>query len=149
MNHFALEQLISHRPPMILLSRFVAADERSACCEVDIKSSCLLFQSELQGVPSYAGLEYMAQTIACYAGAQALAHGTDVKIGFLLGSRKYEPSIPVFPCGWTLSITAEKVVMEESGLSVFACQIFHQEQLLVKANINVFQPDDVRDWIKE
>ncbi len=149
MSHPRLEQLISHRPPMILLSRFVSADDTSACCEVDIESSSLLFQTELQGVPSYAGLEYMAQTIACYAGAQALANGTEVKVGFLLGSRKYEPSVPVFPCGWTLRVTAEKVMMEQSGLSVFDCQIFHQQQLLAKANVNVFQPDNVRDWIKE
>ncbi|TXH94991.1 MAG: 3-hydroxylacyl-ACP dehydratase [Rheinheimera sp.] len=149
MSHYSLEQLISHRPPMILLSRFVAADTTSACCEVDIVSSSLLFQPELQGVPAYAGLEYMAQTIACYAGAQALANGADVKIGFLLGSRKYEPSVPVFSYGWTLRVTAEKVVMEESGLSVFACQIFHQDQLLVQANINVFQPDNVSEWLKE
>ncbi|MDZ7903076.1 MAG: 3-hydroxylacyl-ACP dehydratase [Rheinheimera sp.] len=149
MSAYELDQLISHRPPMILLSRFFTADETSACCEVDVDDSSLLYQQELNGVPSYAGLEYMAQTIACFAGAQALADGTDVKIGFLLGSRKYEPCVPVFLCGWTLRVTAEKVVMEESGLSVFACKIFHQDQLLVQANVNVFQPDNVSEWLKE
>lgn len=146
---YSLEQLLVHRTPMILLSRFVTADAHSAECEVDISPQSLFFQAELAGVPAYTGLEYMAQTIACFAGATALAQGGEAKIGFLLGSRKYEPRDVVFRDGQRLTVRAERVVMEDSGLSVFNCEIRHAGQLLVQANVNVFQPDDYQAWLKE
>lgn len=146
---YTLEQLLPHDHPMILLSRFIGADENSVCTEVDIRSDSPFFQAESQAVPAYVGVEYMAQTIACYAGANALQSGGAVKIGFLLGCRKYAPTVSWFAAGTTLQLRAEKLVTEDSGLSVFLCEVSANGEVLVQANLNVFQPENHLDWLKE
>jgi predicted hotdog family 3-hydroxylacyl-ACP dehydratase len=146
---YALEQLLPHDHPMILLSRFSHAHSDSVLCAVDISEQSPFYRSELGGVPAYVGLEYMAQTVACYAGALALSKAEPIKIGFLLGSRKYQPTVTVFHAGSTLEISAHKLVMENSGLSVFSCEITADGVVLVQANLNVFQPENHLDWIKE
>lgn len=146
---YSLEQLLPHDHPMILLSRFIDADEHSVRTEVEIATDSPFYQATLQAVPAYVGLEYMAQTIACYAGANALHKGDAVKIGFLLGCRKYAPTVTQFALGTRLQLRAEKVVSEDSGLSVFLCEISANGTLLVQANLNVFQPENHLDWLKE
>jgi predicted hotdog family 3-hydroxylacyl-ACP dehydratase len=146
---YTLEQLLPHDHPMILLSRFICSQADSVICEVDISAQSPFYQADLDGVPAYVGLEYMAQAVACYAGAAALADSAAIKIGFLLGSRKYQPTVSVFADGMTLVIRAQKLVMENSGLSVFSCDISANGEMLVQANLNVFQPENHLDWLKE
>ncbi|WP_392339343.1 hypothetical protein [Moritella marina] len=69
----------------------------------------------------------MAQTIAAYGGAHALDDAGEVKIGFLLGSRKYNAEVGIFKVGKTLLIEAKKLIQDESGLCVFDCVIKDEE----------------------
>lgn len=138
---YAIEQVLPHAHPMILLSRFIEAGTDYAVCEVDISPQSAFYQPEFGAVPAYAGIEYMAQTIAAYAGANALQQGEKVKVGFLLGCRKYSPDVSQFKQGSVLRVKASKLVMDESGLSVFDCQISIEGQTVVTANLNVFQPE--------
>ena len=59
------------------------------------------------GVPAWAGVEYMAQTIAAHAGVEARARGEPPAIGFLLGTRAYSTSVEKFPNGSKLTVTVE------------------------------------------
>ena len=146
---YSIEQVLPHAHPMILLNEFIEADNSHALCRVQISPQSPFYDAALAGVPSYVGLEYMAQTIAAYAGANNLAEGGKVQIGFLLGCRKYMPSTTLFTLGADLTIRATQVVTDNSGLSVFDCQIYQQQQLLVDAKLNVFQPEDHRSWLTE
>ncbi len=137
---YAIEQVLPHAHPMILLSRFIEAGSDYAICQVDISPLSAFYQPELSAVPAYVGIEYMAQTIAAYAGANALQQGGKVQVGFLLGCRKYSPEVSHFTQGAVLKVKATKLVMDESGLSVFDCQISIEGQTVVTANLNVFQP---------
>ena len=96
MNHYKIEQVVPHSEPMILLNRLSSYSEESGCCEVDISSQSPFYDESLNGVASYIGCEYMAQTIAAYAGALAKDKGNEVQIGFLIGTRKYKTYAPVF-----------------------------------------------------
>ncbi|SEH66219.1 Predicted 3-hydroxylacyl-ACP dehydratase, HotDog domain [Rheinheimera pacifica] len=146
---YSIEHVLPHAHPMILLNEFIEADSAHALCRVQISPQSPFYDAALAGVPSYVGLEYMAQTIAAYAGANNLADGDKVQIGFFLGCRKYVPSTTVFAVGTELTVRATQMVTDSSGLSVFDCQIYQQHQLLVDAKLNVFQPDDHRSWLTE
>ncbi|MGP9803094.1 ApeP family dehydratase [Rheinheimera sp. NSM] len=146
---YTIEQVLPHAAPMILLSDFIEAGDEHGVCTVRIDEQSPFYDAGQQAVPSYVGVEYMAQTIAAYAGANRLARGGQVRIGFLLGCRKYVPVVSGFAHGAELTITATQLVMEQSGLSVFDCQIYQQQQLLVSAKLNVFQPDDHQAWLRE
>ena len=126
---------------MSLISNLVKYDEKSAQCNVVINQDSLFFSADLAGVPSYVGIEYMAQSIAAFSGANGLDVGEPVKIGFLLGSRKYQSYTECFALGETYIIDVVEFYKDESGLSVFECQIKHGDELIAEAKVNVFQPE--------
>jgi len=140
MNQYSIEQVLPHRAPMILIDKLCHYDEQAARCSVKITPDSPFYQPHKQAVPSYIGIEYMAQAIAAYAGADALDVGEPVQIGYLLGSRKYQPSQAWFSCGSQLYIDVERLYEESSGLRVFQCQIIIDEQVIVDAKVNVFLP---------
>lgn len=146
---YPIEQVLPHAQPMILLDGFIEAGADHALCKVSISAQSPFFDMASRSVPAYVGIEYMAQTIAAYAGAHKLAAGNGVRLGFLLGCRKYQPAVPAFAEGAELEVSVSKVVMDESGLSVFDCQIMQQSTILVSAKLNVFEPENHRDWLTE
>ncbi|QBL10686.1 3-hydroxylacyl-ACP dehydratase [Rheinheimera sp. D18] len=146
---YSIEQVLPHRAPMILLDRFIEAGADYGICSLIISENSPFYDSARGAVPAYVGIEYMAQTIAAYAGANRLVAGGQVKIGFLLGCRKYQPLVTEFTIGTELTIHATQLVRESSGLSVFECSISKQQQVLVNARLNVFEPDDHEAWLTE
>lgn len=134
-----IEHFVPHRGAMSLLSRLFAVDAEQALAEVDITPGSQFAQD--QGVPAWVGIEYMAQTIAAWAGARARRAGGEPAIGFLLGSRRYQAEVPVFAVGQTLRIHARCELIGESGLGQFACHIRGAaDQLLAEAMVSVFEP---------
>lgn len=144
-----IEQLLPHAAPMILLDSLVSADEEQAVCLVNITPDSAFYNSQRNAVASYIGIEYMAQAIAAYAGVLAHAQCEAIRIGFLIGSRKVKIHHSEFKLGATLLVTVVKLYQEESGLSVFDCKIECQGQLYVEAKLNVFQPQNPEQFIKE
>jgi predicted hotdog family 3-hydroxylacyl-ACP dehydratase len=143
MNNYAIEAVLAHTQPMILLDVLDEYEEKTCTCHVTITEKSAFYNKEKQGVASYIGSEYMAQSIAAYAGAHALDEKRSVKIGFLLGSRRLKTFQPFFKLNQTVFIRIEELYKESSGLSVFDCMIKDdQGKLLAKANINVFQPQN-------
>lgn len=141
---FSVDELVPHSSTMSLLDEIVSFDEEQLQASLTIREDSTF--ADERGVPSWVGLEYMAQTIAAYAGAQAKNNGESVKIGFLLGTRKYQCSAPYFHFGQKLIIDVKKEIDNVNGLSVFLCSIIADE-LLVEASVNVFQPDDAMEFL--
>jgi len=149
-NAYPIADVLPHSAPMILLDELVSYDDENVSCRVTIAPTMPFFDSVKQGVPSYVGCEYMAQTIAAYGGAHALDDAGEVKIGFLLGSRKYKAEVGVFKLAQTLQIEAKKLIQDESGLCVFDCVIKDEDDaVLANAKINVFQPQDPAQFLKD
>lgn len=141
---FSVDELVPHSASMSLLDEIIGFDEESLQASLIIRDDSTFV--EKQGVPSWVGLEYMAQAIAAYAGAQAKNKGEPVKIGFLLGTRKYNCSEPFFTVGQKLMIHVNKEIDNVNGLSVFLCTIT-SDRLLVEASVNVFQPDNAMEFL--
>jgi predicted hotdog family 3-hydroxylacyl-ACP dehydratase len=138
--------LIPHSGAMVLLDRIIAIDEESLCAEVRIHSDSLFCSAS--GVGGWVGLEYMAQTIAAFAGYTASLRGEAAKPGFLLGARRYECTRPMFSLGSLLKIHVRRVLQSESGLGSFQCRIEHGEEEVATAMLTVFQPTDALDFVK-
>jgi predicted hotdog family 3-hydroxylacyl-ACP dehydratase len=141
-----IEQLVPHRGPMLLVDRLLDDDPESVRAEAVVKPTGL-FHAE-QGMPAWTGIELMAQTIAAWAGVQRLKSGGTVKLGFLLGSRRYEATQPFFPVGARLVIEARQELVAENGLAVFDCRIVLDGNVIATAHLNVFQPEDVDQYLK-
>ena len=89
--------LVPHSGRMVLLDRVLSADADNLCAEVRIHADSVL--AGAQGVGAWVGIEYMAQAIAAHAGWSARQRGGDVKVGFLLGARKYQAGVSYFAPG--------------------------------------------------
>ena len=133
--------LLPHSGPMVLLDRVVYADEESLCAEVRIRPDSLFCTQG--GIGAWVGLEYMAQAIGAYAGYTARLRGEPIKIGFLLGTRRYECARPLFAVGSLLKICVKRVLQNDDGLASFDCRIDDAHGQLANASMTVFQPTHV------
>jgi predicted hotdog family 3-hydroxylacyl-ACP dehydratase len=132
----AVADLIPHTGDMVLLDRIIDYDEQSLTAELVVRGDGLLGDGET--VPAWAGIEYMAQTIAAYAGVMARRANESIRLGFLLGTRHYSSNVAAFKVGSTLTIRVKKIIQDDS-LGVFECRI-QGADVEVKANLNVYQP---------
>ena len=94
---YSIEELLIHRPPMLLLDKVIGYNETEVVASVIITESSLFLSSD--GVPGHVAIEYMAQACGAYAGAMALDAGAPVKIGLLLGTRMCRVLVPWFRVG--------------------------------------------------
>ncbi len=132
--------LLPHAPPMVLLDNVLGWDQGKVAATVIIHANSPFFV-ENRGVPSYVGLEYMAQTCGVYAGLEANAHGKPVRLGFLLGTRNYHASKDWFSVGDRLVIEAVEMFRQE-GMGVFDCRITCGDDEVAAAQLSLYQPED-------
>ena len=140
--------LVPHAAPMLLLDRIIDIGDDNLCAEVTIGPNSLFLGP--QGVGAWIGIEYMAQAIAAYAGYHGRRNGETIKIGFLLGARRYECHCGWFVSGSTLQVQVQQLLHADNGLGSFLCLIrdkFSQQQL-AQATVSVFQPTDARAFLE-
>lgn len=143
---YSVAELVPHSGKMSLLDRVTEYGDDWLQAEVTITADSM-FADKL-GVPAWVGLEYMAQTIGAFAGLQERLCSGSPKLGFLVGSRRYSCSGEYFLIGQTLTLRVEKEMATESGLNVFQCRV-QGTDIEASARLNVFQPDDAAQFIKE
>jgi predicted hotdog family 3-hydroxylacyl-ACP dehydratase len=141
-----IQSLLPHAGPMVLLDRVISVDEESLVAEVRIRSDSLFCNAD--GVGAWVGIEYMAQAIGAWAGYTAQLRGEPVKLGFLLGTRRYECIRPIFLLGSVLQVCIRRAFQHENGLGSFECHIDNEEGRFAKATVTVFQPPNVNDFLQ-
>lgn len=131
-----VNDFIPHSGSMALLDRIVNFDDQGLTAELVVRGDGLL--GDDQSVPAWAGIEYMAQTVAAYVGVKAKQAHESIRMGFLLGTRRYSSNVAVFKVGAALTIRVEKIIQDD-GLGVFDCRI-EGDGIEITANLNVYQP---------
>jgi len=140
----SVESLLPHSEPMVLIESISDIDDQRLEAQVRISDKSRFWQSDLDGVPAWVTIEYMAQAIAALAGSKAKALGEPVKLGFLLGTRKFSINSPVLESGKDFKVEVEQLYMDDSGLAAFDCKIGDGEKNYASAKLNVFEADDVQ-----
>ena len=135
-------ELLAHRSPMLLLDDIVAVDDTSIAAQVRIGPHSPFFDG--LGVPSYVGLEYMAQACGAYVGARAREAGRGPRIGYLLGTRNFVAHIGRYASGDRLDVGASCVYSDDE-MGVFECRIRRGDVVVAEAQLNVYQPPEPRD----
>jgi len=141
-------ELVPHGPPMCLLDRVLAYATDTLDAEVAIAPASMFCTGGQVG--AWVGIEYMAQAVAAFAGMQARARGEAVRVGLLLGTRRYTCSVAASPVGTVLRVRAHRVLQGENGLGAFECRIEDAAAgtLLAEASITVFQPENVEEFMQ-
>ncbi len=138
----ALTDLVPHRGRMLLLDRVLTVDRERVETEVRIGPHSLF--ADAAGVESWVGIEYMAQTVAVLGGWRARLAGQPVRVGYLLGTRRYQPRLARFALGAVLRVSAREEWIMDTGMGRFACAIraAAEGRLLADAALTVYQPPD-------
>ncbi|MDH3695053.1 MAG: 3-hydroxylacyl-ACP dehydratase [Gammaproteobacteria bacterium] len=140
--NYDIEKLVSHRGHMLLLDRVIEADRLYAIAEITINKNSTFYQAG-QGVPAWAGIEYMAQAVAVLGGVQALEDSDPVPMGYLLGTRKYYCDMPWFEAGCVLQVRCEEEVLDGNGLGAYGCQMavtpFEEKDVVAQSRLTVYK----------
>lgn len=143
----AIEDVVPHRGAMLLLDRLVSADEDRVVVAGGIHHGQLFVTDA--GMPSYVGIELMAQAIAAWAGCRAHRLGQPVKLGFLLGTRRFACTQSHFPCGARFEVSAHREMMGDNGLGMFACALTLDGATVAEAMLSVFEPPDFAAFLRD
>ena len=136
-----IESYLPHRPPMLLLSSVLRCDDDSlnALAEVD---GAAWYADSLGRMPSWIGIELMAQAIAAHMGVLAAEGHRAARPGALLGVQHYVMHQAAFVATARLEIQATSILSGESGHGAYACRIMEGACCAAEAVIKVYQPAD-------
>ncbi|MDQ2076963.1 hypothetical protein [Marinimicrobium sp. ABcell2] len=137
-----ISEYLPHQPPMRMVERIISDSPEQTVTEAHVAEDHVFFDPALGGVPSWAGLEYLAQTAAVWLGADCRRHNRPVEPAFLVSSRHYSAETPVFGLAETLR-TAVRPDLIDGPLVAFSGTIHNgRGDLLVEATFAAFQPED-------
>ena len=90
-------------------------------------------------IPAWLGIEYMAQAVAAFSGLQHWRNHEPVRVGFLLGTRRFATNVAAFQVGQCLEVHAARVIQGDNGMGAFKCRVTGGgvEQ---SATLSVFEP---------
>lgn len=142
LSSLPIETFVPHRGAMCWLSHLVSADADNAVAEATVRPDMLFVENG--ALPAWAAIEYMAQTIAAWAGHKAWAAGQPVKLGFLLGSRRFEAHQPSIAVGSRLRIETHCELLGDNHLGMFSCRLWADGIELAQANVSVYEVPDER-----
>jgi len=145
--------LLPQKAPMAFITAIEAVDfdNQKMITRVDVKNTDLLFQKNINGVPSCAALEYMAQSIACYIGAQDIhiTGQTKAAAGFIMGSRDLHIMTSKFNVNESYFVHVKSLFCDNT-IASFECVIYDSnDNVVANANLNAFRPDDINDFMGE
>jgi predicted hotdog family 3-hydroxylacyl-ACP dehydratase len=134
----AMDAWVPHRGAMNLLTTVEHCDDQTILACVVVPAQGLFVTDD--GVPAWVGIEYMAQAVAAWSGARGRAKGGSPRIGYLLGSRRYEALVSSFEVGSVLQVFAQCELMGSNGLGMFDCRITQAGRVLASGRLSVFEP---------
>jgi predicted hotdog family 3-hydroxylacyl-ACP dehydratase len=133
-----IAELVPQADGMLLLDRVIAHESTHTVCAASADRSPL-FANRDGSVPSWVGIEYMAQCAAVHGELAQRSSGDAPRPGLLLGSRRLEIHRDAFAAGDSLEVTARHH-MGESGLVAFDCSIrsVSSGETLIEGRVNLY-----------
>jgi predicted hotdog family 3-hydroxylacyl-ACP dehydratase len=132
-----ISDILPHAEPMILLDEIIHSESEFIVCAVRVREDNLFSQNG--AVPSWLGIEYMAQTVAAFSGLENWRQGHSIKVGFLLGTRSFNTDTADFAVGQRLEVRAERWVHGSNGMAAFNCSV-QGEAVNQHATLSVYEP---------
>jgi predicted hotdog family 3-hydroxylacyl-ACP dehydratase len=130
--------LLPHKRPMIMLDEVVEIGATSAHCALTVDET-VTFADPEGNLPSWVGLELMAQTAGVWMGYQAKLENRPRDVGFLVGARDYVAHAPLFRRGSRLDVKAWQVTRFDR-MGVFEGTVTCGGELLASGTLSAYIP---------
>jgi predicted hotdog family 3-hydroxylacyl-ACP dehydratase len=140
------EELVPQKGAMCLLDRVLAADEEHLIATAMFSAASLFCRDGRVG--SWVSLECMAQAVGAWAGYQGRLRGDTPRIGFLLGTPRFDCRRGHLALDRELRIEVRKVIQVEEGLGQFTGHTYDGQERVASAVITVFSPEDASAVIR-
>ncbi|GBU28114.1 hypothetical protein R84B8_01672 [Treponema sp. R8-4-B8] len=139
-----LRTLIPHTGKMLLLDRIIDYNiEYSIRAEYNITESCIFYDPVLDGVPAWAGFEFIAQAISALTGIRKRAKGEKPKIGFILSIPHMRMEIPFFKNG-SLADVRVKESDRTDLIYTYEGEVFLKDKKVMEGKMMVMEISDER-----
>lgn len=146
-----IESIIPHRAPFRLLDEYLEASPKRVLARAVIRPDNVFFDAALGGVPTWVGVEYMAQAAAIWVGLCDSTPDKPAEPAFLISSRQLDANESVFAEGSELLVRID-VHFTDGPIVAFHGSIFQtgqgQERLLCEGEFSAFRPDDLAGYIQ-
>jgi predicted hotdog family 3-hydroxylacyl-ACP dehydratase len=144
-----LQTLIPHRGKMFLLGRVTEYDIKGSIrSEYKIESTCLFYDSKINGVPSWAGFEFMAQTVSALSGIRDRILGRKPRMGFILSVPSMRIEIPSFRLGSLLDIRMSECDSTED-IFTYDGEIYIEGTKVMEGRILVMEVKDEQQFLSQ
>ena len=138
---YDLNEIIPQSPPMQLIDSLQEVNQNKATCLAKITPEHIFYDTEINGVYAWVGIEMMAQASAVLAYFQGDEIDHAQRCGFMISVRNFKTTRASFDEGDLLTIVAHKEFISDP-LGVFMCEIHHQDQCVAEAKFSAYQPSD-------
>jgi len=139
-----LQTIIPHKGKMLLLDRVIEYDiEHSIRAEYDITKDCIFYDPVLEGVPSWAGFEFMAQAISALTGIRKRERGEKPNIGFILSIPTMRMEIPLFKNGSSAEVRVKENDCTDL-IYTFEGAVFLESKKVIEGKLMVMEISDER-----
>ena len=130
---------VPHAAPLLLLDTLHRVSEEVCLTRTTVDPQA--WYAEPDGsMPAWFGLELMAQTAAAFNGHWAGQRGLPPAMGYLVGTRDFQSSLPCFPAGALLEVEARPLYAATFGQSAMTCAIRLLGATVASATLKFFEP---------
>lgn len=130
-----IQELIPHSGAMVLVDDIIEKKDDFISVKTLIKYDNPFLQDGK--FPTFNTLEIMAQSLVVYRGLND--KGSNTRLGFLLGARRFEIIKPNLNIGDEL-ITKTYISEDFDGMGVYESSVYVDDKLVASASISVFNP---------
>ncbi len=147
-EHDELINYLPHKGKMFLLSRVTQHDvnNHTITSEYDITENCIFYEPEFDGVPSWAGFEFMAQCISALTGITNTIKGRTPLPGFILSVMEFKADVGYLRNNTTIQMKAvEDFRDEENHVYRYICELYankNDEKPVVTTKVSVMETED-------
>jgi len=134
------EELLPQKGSMCLLEKVISADDEGLVATAIFRSNSLFCREGRVG--AWVSLECMAQAVAAWAGYHDRQQGKSPRMGFLLGSSRFDCARPWLALDRMLRIEVRKEIQMDDGLGQFTGVTVDEEGMVSSAVLTVFSPED-------
>jgi predicted hotdog family 3-hydroxylacyl-ACP dehydratase len=138
MTAIPVQELLPHRPPFLLIDTLEEATMDACIAQVRVDPGAW-YAGPDGAMPAWFGLELMAQTAAAFSGYRKRATNKPLSGGYLLGTRRYQCTTPLFPGNAVLVVEAKVDYVDVFGQSAFVCEIRLQGVVVASATVKVIE----------
>jgi len=137
-----LQTLIPHTGKMLLLDRIIDYDiEHSIRAEYNITKNCIFYDPVLDGVPAWAGFEFIAQAISALTGIRKREKGEKANMGFILSIPSMKMEIPFFKNGSLVEIRVKENDCTNL-IYTFEGEVFLENRKVMEGKLMVMETSD-------